>query len=518
MDFNAFAQAFARAQGRHAFGVPGGGPSLQLVDTLTRHGAQFITTGHETTAALMAGAASRQSGNPSLAITIKGPGFANLAPGLLANAYEGYAHLSLAEAYPPGKGGARKHKWLEHHRLSGEFVKAYRHFNDAPDFLTQCWQTAQSEFPGPVHIDLAAGSNSTEETPTVASNDKELKTALAAIRAAQQPALIVGSLGLRSAWREAVTRLHIPVFTTPAAKGLVSETSAFAAGIYTGDGKALTPEKILLPKADLVIALGVRSGEILNPALPGSNCLVIDSLKVKGQPIFPDNQFGSDRLFLSELEMAELLNALGKSTWADTEIASAFAQLQSTLDRWAWSPARAYQQVQALLPGATHVLDTGNFTVVGEHCLRVGQEREILGTPNGRYLGMGVGYALGASVVAGEKPVVLWIGDGGLRAFFSELGLAVEHGWKMLVLVLQDGYFGSVRGRAVSQGWTSEPLVVPDRHYARVAESMGMFSGQAANVNELATKIREWEKMKGPGLLECRFDADDYNRITELLR
>lgn len=517
MDFTAFAEAFARAKGHFAFGVPGGGPSLQLADALYRQGIEFITTGHETTAALMAGAVARQTDNPALAITIKGPGFANLAPGLLANAYEGYAHLAVAEAYPPGASGARKHKWLDHARAGGEFLKGYRHFSGSADFFDQCWQEAVAEFPGPVHIDLSAGGTPAPG-PATAGGEEGVASLLGEVRAAQKPAVIVGSLALRAPWREALKRLQIPVFTTVAGKGSLAETSAFAAGVYTGDGKALTLEKVILPAADLVICIGVRSGEVLNPALPGSKCLVVESVEMLGRAVFPDNRFGDRRIYLSEAGLAELLAALENHSWGDKEIANAGSALERGLNRWSWSPARGYGRLQGILPAATHVLDTGNFTVLGEHCLRVSHEKEILGTPNGRYLGMGVGYALGASAVAGERPVVLWIGDGGLRAFFSELSLAVEQRWKLLVMVMKDGYFGSVRGRAISQGWTCEPLVMKDRSFARVAESMGMMSGQVASETALADWVGQWQKQSGPGLLECSFNADEYNQITELLR
>ena len=80
MNLDSFAESFVRLGGLHAFGVPGGGPSLQLADVLERRGVKFITTAHETTAALMAGAVGRQTGAPALALSIKGPGFINFAP------------------------------------------------------------------------------------------------------------------------------------------------------------------------------------------------------------------------------------------------------------------------------------------------------------------------------------------------------------------------------------------------------------------------------------------------------
>lgn len=164
MNFVPFSEEFVRHGGKMAFGVPGGGPSLALVDALAKQGAEFITTGHETTAALMAGAVARQTGAPSLAVTIKGPGFANLAPGLLANAYEGFPMLSVSEAYDTTKPGPRRHKWLDHARMGGEFLKCCRNFSPSPEFFAACLSMARTEFPGPVQVDLVE-SVASPDTP-----------------------------------------------------------------------------------------------------------------------------------------------------------------------------------------------------------------------------------------------------------------------------------------------------------------------------------------------------------------
>ena len=183
--------------------------------------------------------------------------FANLAPGLLANAYEGLPMLSVSEAYDTAKPGPRRHKWLDHARLGGEFLKGCQGFSSAPGCFESCLAAARAEFPGPVQVDLVeSGAVLYAPLPTPPPDDPA--EIFAALRAAQRPALVVGSLGLRAAWREQLGALRVPGFTTPAAKGVLAEDGPFAAGIYTGDGKPATPEKQLLPQADLVLMLGVR--------------------------------------------------------------------------------------------------------------------------------------------------------------------------------------------------------------------------------------------------------------------
>jgi acetolactate synthase-1/2/3 large subunit len=515
MDSYALAQELARHQMRWAFGIPGGGPSLQLVDELIRLGTNFITTGHETTAALMAGAVSKFSKTPSAAISIKGPGLMNLAPGLLSNAYEGYPMLSIAEAYPPGNAGTRRHKWLAHERILTTFAKDYSYWGTDSDVVEHCWARATEEFPGPVHLELAEGPGFKLENRIEITDDPS--EAMALVRSAERPVVILGSMALRAPWREHLQRLQLPIFTTVAAKGVISELSPFAAGIYTGDGKTLSPENVMLTEADLLVTIGVRSGEVLSPVFPNTACIQLDTPAVRSRGVFPPNGVESVSYF-SDLHVTELLHALEQKSWGEDEILGAFSTMEKELRPWEWSPARIYQMVTEALPDAVHVLDTGNFTVVGEHLLRVKTERDILGTPNGRYMGFGIGYALGTAIATDNRPVVLWIGDGGIRAFFSELSLAVEHKLKILVMVMCDGFFGSVRGRAKAKGWSTEPLRMQGRDLRCIAEGMGIDTLVIDDDEFLADGLQAWRTSGQPMLIRCDFDADEYARVAELLR
>ena len=113
---------------------------------------------------------------------------------------------------------------------------------------------------------------------------------------------------------------------------------------------------------------------------------------------------------------------------------------------------------------------------------------------------------------------MLWIGDGGIRAFFSELSLAVEHKLKLLVMVMSDGFFGSVRGRAISKGWSTEPLRMQGRDLGCIARGMGIDTIVSSRGELLADGLRAWRTSGQPMMIRCDFDADEYARVAELLR
>jgi acetolactate synthase-1/2/3 large subunit len=145
-------------------------------------------------------------------------------------------------------------------------------------------------------------------------------------------------------------------------------------------------------------------------------------------------------------------------------------------------------------------------------------EQDVFGTPNGRYMGCGIGYALGAAIASDHRPVVLSIGDGGIRAFFSELSLAVEQKLRLLVLVMSDGHFGSIRGRAKAQGWCMEPLRMQNRDLMHISEAMGMDALTVEGDESLARVLEAWRDNPKPMLIRCDFDAEEYANVAEILR
>ena len=46
MSFVSFARSFVEAGGDHAFGVTGGGPSIELIDALIDAGARYVPVAH----------------------------------------------------------------------------------------------------------------------------------------------------------------------------------------------------------------------------------------------------------------------------------------------------------------------------------------------------------------------------------------------------------------------------------------------------------------------------------------
>ncbi len=88
--FDSIAQAVAKTGCTRVFGVPGGGPNLDLIGAFNRHGVEFVLAHTETGAAIMAATFSVVTDTVSAVIVTRGPG--------AAAAVNGAAHATLDRA------------------------------------------------------------------------------------------------------------------------------------------------------------------------------------------------------------------------------------------------------------------------------------------------------------------------------------------------------------------------------------------------------------------------------------
>ena len=83
----AIVAALAGAGTRLVFGVPGGGPNLDVVGAAAAAGLRFVLARGETAATIMAATYADLTGTPGAVVVTRGPG--------LASAVNGIAHAAL---------------------------------------------------------------------------------------------------------------------------------------------------------------------------------------------------------------------------------------------------------------------------------------------------------------------------------------------------------------------------------------------------------------------------------------
>jgi acetolactate synthase-1/2/3 large subunit len=506
VELAALADALAFEGVRAIFGIPGSGPSLQLITRLEGRGVPFYGASHEASAAIMAGAFGKRSRTLGCSVSIRGPGLGNTLAGVLTNHYENRATLSIAET------STAAHKRLDHAAAAATVVKAYATLGDPAATVHALASAARDEIPGPVHLDLCAGDPVVLRTPVPRTPAPRLDDRVRRLlEQSRRPVVIAGSLATRRSWGARLGALRLPVFTTFTAKGVVDERGPYAAGVFTGDGKGLAPERVLLPEADLVVGLGLRAGEILRS--PSCPCPVVILDAVPGDPGLGTSHIVSHA---ADGDFDAALAVLATREWGAARVAEAVGAMRRRLLADAWLPARAFEALREAVPDiACFVADTGWFCTIAEHLWPAPAADAFLASANGRSMGTGLPMAIGAALADRGRPTICAMGDGGVRMYIADLRLAVEERLPALFLLLSDGRLGSV---ATDPALSRRATRVAGASWFRVAEAMDCPGHQVKDVDGLLAALARWRWSEGPLFVEAVFDPDRYAAMTRDIR
>lgn len=514
-DIGFLAHELSRLGTRYVFGIPGEGASLQLLTKLEEEGSVFCAVGHEGAAALMAGGYGRVTGLPGVSLSIKGPGFTNLLAGIASNWLDHNPSLSLSESYGPGSSPNRMHKRLAHAAMAKPVVKAYAD-NPSPELIMHLWNLCLSEEPGPVHVDISASLTGqayeswTSEKPLVPLSRSLVK----AIESSLRPVVVAGALATRRGWREMLAALKVPVFTTVAGKGALNEAGPWAAGVFTNAGGPGAPERMILPQADLVVGLGLRTTELLDVKPLGVPLILLDELADRAGGL------GAMEEGLAKEEgVREALQLLLEKEWGQAEVRHSREELKARFETHRWLPADALILAQTLLPANTRfVLDTGSFCTIGEHALIAKDPCQVMGSACGRSMGISLPIGIGAGLGFPGVPTVVVVGDGGVRMYPESMTVAVRQKLPLIVMVMKDGFYSSVRQAAVAKGFTQQPVQLDQCVWSAVFQAMGCASERVESLSAFASALNSWRGTSGPLVLELAFDPEAYLTMTEGLR
>jgi acetolactate synthase I/II/III large subunit len=516
-----FAEALSQQEIKALFGIPGSGLSWQLISAAEERGIPFWNVSHEAAGAIMAGAFGRQTGSLGCCLSIKGPGVANMLAGMVSNQYEQWATLGISEAFSPAAPPFRMHKRLDHGALLSTIHKAYATAGDPVRVIGRLADTARAEIPGPVHLDLFL-----EDAPRFhlyRAAPQESADAQARwdnirrrVERAVKPVVIAGSLATRCEWGRRLSALQVPVFTTTAAKGVLDECSPWAAGVFTGEGKQLAPESQILPRADLVVGLGLRNLEVLTPRKLAPETVMIDA----ADPVAAAGFEADEILTTADAALyTALLDSLEVKSWKEQPVGESTTSLCRYLTRDEWLPGRVFVELGVLIPeDSCLVVDSGSFCTVAEHAWHARTARAFLASSNGKFMGTSLPMAIGAALADRSRPIICAVGDGGIQSYTAELKLAVAQKLPILFLLMTDGRYGSIAATRGAAALSLRAITMAQPSWFRAVEGLGCASAQVTCQAELTAWVRDWKPGEGPLFLEAVFDPERYAGMTAQVR
>ena len=165
--------------------------------------------------------------------------------------------------------------------------------------------------------------------------------------------------------------------------------------------------------------------------------------------------------------------------------------------------------VRAVDGQAVVVTDVGQNQMMGARYSRFRETRSFISSGGLGTMGFGLPAAIGAKIAAPERPVCLFVGDGGIQMTMQEFGTIMQEGIGVKVVLLNNNWLGNVRqwqelffGRRYSQ----TRMLNPD--YALIARAYGIRTVSVGKREDLESALREMWKDDEPFLLDVHVQEE----------
>ncbi|MFN7123719.1 MAG: thiamine pyrophosphate-binding protein [Hydrogenophaga sp.] len=528
----------------HAFGVPGES-YLAVLDGFHARAdrIRFITNRQEGGAAFMAEAQGKLTGRPGICFVTRGPGATNASIGL---------HTAFQDSTPmvlfigDVASDARDREAFQEVDYLSFFgpstkgmAKRVERIDDArriPEYVARAFATAMNGRPGPVVLvlpeDMLTQTVDAQPLPRVeavqAWSDpgalRELRTLLLA---SERPLVIAGGGGWTPQAAAALQRFaenwQLPVTNAFRFQDTFDNHHALYAGdVGLGINPALAKR---VRESDLLIAIGPRLGEsttggytLIEAPVPKQKLVHIhaspEELGRVYQPTLAIN--ATMNAAARSLEVLTAPPALPWIGWteachadylANIDPANGGITLPGTIDM----PAIIHTLQKHLPADAVLTNGAGNFASWLHRFFRysglVKGHKTQLAPTNGA-MGYGVPAGIGAAILTGRTAFTI-AGDGDFLMNGQELATAVQHGAKSIVLLLNNGSFGTIRmhqEREYPAHVSGSGLSNPD--FCALAQAYGYGAERITHTAEFEPALQRALAAPGGSLIEVLIDVD----------
>jgi acetolactate synthase-1/2/3 large subunit len=530
--------ALSDAGTRLLFGVPGGGPNLDVVGAAKRAGLRFILAHGETAAAVMAATCADLTGAPGALVVTRGPGLASAVNGIAHAALDRLPLVVIADTVPAQDRDRISHQRLDQEALARPVAKAVLTLggSEPERSASLAVRLAAARPPGPVvvNVDARAGHRADParelrrpepggpEPGAAAGYD--LAPLAAALREARRLVVLLGAdaIAQAGAVRAALAGSNVPALHTYRSRGLMPDSSAEAAGLFTGG----TMEWPLLSAADLVVGLGVDPVELI----PAAWNYQVTTLLVTEYPVGSAGYFTGAAELVAPLSAAiAVLNGHAHRAgrgWPAESGRTAKQAVTGRLRRAATGAAGSLTPQDVVTTAREHSPPDSVATVdSGAHMLAVmplwpvDEPRRLLISSGLATMGFALPAAIGAALARPGRPVIAFTGDGGLGMTLMELETAVRLRLPVVVIVFNDAALSLIKIKQLPEGQGGDEATGYRRtSFAAVATAMGAAAACADRPEQLAAALTAALAREGPTLIDARVDPGGYPGILDLTR
>ena len=510
------ARALRTAGTDMAFGVPGGGPNLDVVGAMQAEGIRFILSHGETPACIMASAYGQITGRVSPVVVTRGPGAAVAVNGAAQATLDRQPLVLITDTVPQSSADRVAHQRIDQRALFAPVIVGAVTFGDAtPDEdLAAVISTASTWPHGAVHIDYdAAGGGAASLRPIAEAGSPDSSDIAQAIANASYPVILlgVGAVGAASELRPALKSFGAPVLSTYQATGIIGSEHPLCGGLFTNG----TSERPLIDQADLIIAIGLDMVEPIPAPWTYSAPVVSLTPSPTADPYMPiAHEVAGDVGRLA----AEALT--GSHSWAADVGASHRESVRSQLhdQPLELGPVDLVKAVAQCAPATlTTTVDAGAHFLAIMPFWSVAEPNRLLISNGLATMGYSVPAAIGAALARPGEPVLSFVGDGGLGMVLAELETIARLGLPITVVVFNDAALSLIELKQTDDAHGGKDAVdYALTDFSTVARAMGLESTIVHTTGEVKAALgTDWSK---PRLLDARIDPSPYKQLIRVTR
>ena len=195
---------------------------------------------------------------------------------------------------------------------------------------------------------------------------------------------------------------------------------------------------------------------------------------------------------------------------------TAFAEKAAALNGMPIHPIRLVHELQTLLSDdMTLCLDMGSFHIWLARYLYSFRARQILMTNGQQTLGVGLPWAIAASLVRPSEKVISVSGDGGFLFSAMELETAVRLKCNLVHLVWIDGFYDMVGIQEMAKYGRLSGVTLGPVDVVRLAEAFGARGLKIERPEEISSTLKKALAMQGPVIVGVPVDYRDNHRLME---
>ncbi len=529
------------AQGvTHAFGVPGES-YLAVLDGFHAYREQikFITNRQEGGAAFMAEAHGKLTGQPGVCFVTRGPGATNASIGVHTAFQDSTPMVLFVGDVASDMRDRESFQEVDYGTFFGPntkgMAKRVERIDDArriPEYVARAFATALNGRPGPVVLVLPEDmlTHTVEVTalprvlPAKASPAPEaLQNLRELLLKAERPFVIAGGGGWTQQAAQALQRFaenwQLPVGNA----FRFQDTFDNFHPLYAGDvGIGINPKLAArVRESDLIVAIGPRLGEMTSG---GYTLFEVPQIKQTLVHIHASAE-ELNRVYQADLAINATMNtaALALETleppvsvpwgaWSQGCNADYLANMApQTLPGDIDMPAIVASLQKHLPDDAVLTNGAGNFAswvhrFFKHHGLAKGFKTQL--APTNGAMGYGVPAGIAAAITTG-RTVLTMAGDGDFLMNGQELATAVQHGAKTIIVLLNNGMYGTIRmhqEREYPQHVSGSSLQNPN--FSVLAKAYGYQGVRITRTDEFEFELLAALARPQGTLIEVKLDPD----------